>query len=167
MPERTLGGWKEGQGFLAHRREFNEGSPGPPHVSLARGERVDEQEILVRLPVASALRAKKVLLVGCGAIGSFAALDLARAGVGNLALLDRDYVQPGNSLRWPLGRTAWGVEKSLALCDFIERNYPWTKMSHIYIHLGGAITTPSELPSELKDKPSYLARLRDPQWHSP
>lgn len=64
-------------------------------------------------------------------------------------------------LRWPLGRTAWGVNKTLALRDFIERNYPWTKISHIPGRLGRAITDSADLPSNLKDRPSYLAQLRD------
>jgi adenylyltransferase/sulfurtransferase len=35
-------------------------------------------------------------VVGCGALGSFHAAALARAGVGLLTLVDRDYVEPGN-----------------------------------------------------------------------
>jgi adenylyltransferase/sulfurtransferase len=41
------------------------------------------------------LRAHAVL-VGCGALGSFHAAALARAGVGTLTLIDRDYVEPSN-----------------------------------------------------------------------
>lgn len=155
--EKTGAGWL----FLACRRRVNGGPHGPSDVSIVHGVRVGEREIFARLPVASNLRPKTVLLVGCGAIGSFAAVEIARAGVGNLTLLDGDFVQPGNSLRWPLGRTTWGVAKSMALHDFIERNYPWTKMSHIHIHLGGATTNPADLSSNLKGRPSYLARLRE------
>ncbi len=35
-------------------------------------------------------------IVGCGALGSFHASALARAGVGCLTIIDRDYVEPGN-----------------------------------------------------------------------
>lgn len=41
------------------------------------------------------LRAHAVV-VGCGALGSFHAAALARAGVGRLTIIDRDYVEPGN-----------------------------------------------------------------------
>ena len=97
--------------FLVTRRGFINGQPGPPQISLIRGERAGQQDIFARLPVAKALRKKRVFLIGCGAIGSFAAIELARAGVGKITLLDGDVVQPGNSLRWPMGRTVWGCEK--------------------------------------------------------
>jgi adenylyltransferase/sulfurtransferase len=35
-------------------------------------------------------------VVGCGALGSFHAAALARAGVGRLTIIDRDYVEPSN-----------------------------------------------------------------------
>jgi molybdopterin/thiamine biosynthesis adenylyltransferase len=44
------------------------------------------------------LRAHAVI-VGCGALGSFHAAALARAGVGRLTIVDRDYVEPSNLQR--------------------------------------------------------------------
>ncbi len=48
------------------------------------------------------LRAARVAIVGCGATGSAAASLLARAGVGTLLFLDRDYVEPSNLQRQSL-----------------------------------------------------------------
>ena len=45
------------------------------------------------------LAAARVALVGCGATGSALAGLLARAGVGTLRILDRDYVEPSNLQR--------------------------------------------------------------------
>src|SRR5215204_7497379 len=45
------------------------------------------------------LRAARVLIVGCGALGSAHAESLARAGVGHLRLVDRDFVEPSNLQR--------------------------------------------------------------------
>ena len=36
------------------------------------------------------------MIAGCGALGSFHAAALARAGVGRLTVIDRDYVEPSN-----------------------------------------------------------------------
>lgn len=41
----------------------------------------------------------RAAIVGCGALGSFHAAALARAGVGTIAILDRDYVEPSNLQR--------------------------------------------------------------------
>jgi len=38
-------------------------------------------------------------IVGCGALGSFQAAALARAGVGRITIVDRDYVEPSNLQR--------------------------------------------------------------------
>src|SRR5260370_23002872 len=41
----------------------------------------------------------RVAVVGCGALGSFQAGALARAGIGRLTIIDRDYVELGNLQR--------------------------------------------------------------------
>jgi len=46
-----------------------------------------------------ALGRSRAVVVGCGALGGFHAAALARAGVGALTLLDRDYVEPSNLQR--------------------------------------------------------------------
>jgi molybdopterin/thiamine biosynthesis adenylyltransferase len=48
------------------------------------------------------LAASTVALVGCGATGSALAALLARAGVGRLRIIDRDYVEPSNLQRQSL-----------------------------------------------------------------
>ena len=48
------------------------------------------------------LAAARVALVGCGATGSAMASVLARAGVGTLRIIDRDYVEPSNLQRQSL-----------------------------------------------------------------
>jgi molybdopterin/thiamine biosynthesis adenylyltransferase len=48
------------------------------------------------------LAAARVAIVGCGATGSALASLLARAGVGTLRIIDRDYVEPSNLQRQSL-----------------------------------------------------------------
>jgi molybdopterin/thiamine biosynthesis adenylyltransferase len=50
----------------------------------------------------SKLAAARIALVGCGATGSALASLLARAGVGSIRILDRDYVEPSNLQRQSL-----------------------------------------------------------------
>jgi adenylyltransferase/sulfurtransferase len=46
-----------------------------------------------------AIRGASVCIIGCGALGSFQAESLARAGIGKLGLIDRDYVDFSNLQR--------------------------------------------------------------------
>src|SRR5918998_174351 len=48
------------------------------------------------------VRAARVLIVGCGALGSAQAEMLARAGVGRLHIVDRDFVEESNLQRQTL-----------------------------------------------------------------
>ncbi len=43
-----------------------------------------------------ALLASHAAVVGCGALGSFHAAAMARAGVGRITIIDRDYIEPSN-----------------------------------------------------------------------
>lgn len=63
------------------------------------------------------LRAACAAVVGCGALGSFHAAALARAGVGTLVLIDRDYVEMSNLQRQWLyeeSDAAEGLPKAIA-----------------------------------------------------
>ncbi len=53
-----------------------------------------------------------VAIVGCGALGSFHVSLLSRAGIGNLTIIDRDYVEPSNLQRQILFEEA-DAEESL------------------------------------------------------
>lgn len=95
-------------------------------------------DIFDRLPVGKALRDKRVLLIGCGAVGGFVAMELARAGVGHLTLVDHDVLEPGNYVRWPFGRQLWGFGKAWLLKAMISHHYPWTTATAIEGRVGGA-----------------------------
>ncbi len=56
------------------------------------------------------LASSQIALVGCGATGSVLAGLLARAGVGTIRIIDRDYVEPSNLQRQSLFDEADAVE---------------------------------------------------------
>lgn len=61
----------------------------------------------------------RLALVGCGATGSALASLLARAGVGSLRIIDRDYVEPSNLQRQSLfdeADAAESIPKAIAAC---------------------------------------------------
>ncbi len=63
------------------------------------------------------IRGSRVLLVGCGALGSVLAETMTRAGVGSLTLVDRDYVEESNLQRQSLfdeDDVARGIPKAVA-----------------------------------------------------
>ena len=67
----------------------------------------------------------RVLVVGAGALGAPAALQLARAGVGTLVLIDPDVVEVSNLHRQVLHRTATvGEAKVASAASFLRRRYP-------------------------------------------
>src|SRR5512142_1952166 len=70
------------------------------------------------------IRAGKVLVVGCGALGSAAVDLLARAGVGRLVIVDRDFVELSNLQRQLLfdeSDAATGQPKAVAAAAAVRR----------------------------------------------
>jgi molybdopterin/thiamine biosynthesis adenylyltransferase len=73
-------------------------------TSLERDERYSRQVLFPGVGVEgqSKLTASRITSVGCGATGSVLASLLARAGVGTIRIIDRDYVEPSNLQRQSL-----------------------------------------------------------------
>ena len=77
------------------------------------------------------LRESKVVVVGCGSLGAPAALQLAEAGVGSLALIDPDSLGWSNISRHVLGADAVGKNKATAMCDWLRRSFPHLEFTTI------------------------------------
>ena len=73
-------------------------------TSLERDERYSRQVLFRGIGVEGQrkLSASRITIVGCGATGSVLASLLARAGVGTIGIIDRDYVEPSNLQRQSL-----------------------------------------------------------------
>jgi adenylyltransferase/sulfurtransferase len=72
----------------------------PSEAGIDPGERYARQTLFVGIGRAGQERinAGRALIVGCGALGTVLANNLARAGVGYLRIVDRDFVE-GNNLQ--------------------------------------------------------------------
>jgi adenylyltransferase/sulfurtransferase len=93
---------------LAHETPSHETPEKQPSRNPASNSRADERysrQILFRGIGAEGQRklaAARVAIVGCGATGSALAGLLARAGIGTIRIVDRDYVEPSNLQRQSL-----------------------------------------------------------------
>lgn len=96
-----------------------------------RIQRLDRGYLVQRGGGVAELGSKRVLLVGCGAVGGSLAFELARAGVLLLTLVDHDILFPENSFRHVLGRRYWGRRKAEALKEEIESALPYVQVTAI------------------------------------
>lgn len=74
------------------------------------------------------MMSKKALLIGCGSVGSLAALELAKAGVGHFMLVDNDIFGYHNICRHQCGIYDVGRYKTEALKDRILQINPYAEV---------------------------------------
>lgn len=98
-------------------------------------DRVDANWALARdhgLEVLQERRKKRVLVLGCGSLGAPVAELLARAGVGELHLLDKEFFGPENCARHLLGASDIGALKSSNLATRVRRLVPGIAVRSIH-----------------------------------
>jgi len=122
---------------------------------LARAFYASPDDLAARIPELRPLRDKKIALVGLGCLGAPSALEFARAGLGQLGLVDHDVVDPAASVRWPFGFRAAGQKKVHVIKDVVEHDYPYTRVKAFDLRVGG-IRDANRRPGQ-----ELLARLMD------
>ena len=65
-----------------------------------------------------------VVVVGCGSVGAPVASTLAQAGAGRIVLVDFDVLSWPNVGRHPLGASAVGLNKAMALAARLQADFP-------------------------------------------
>ncbi len=98
-----------------------------PKIVPREVTRIDPDWALVRdqrLERIERRRAKRILLLGCGSLGATLAILLAKAGVQNITLVDKDVVMPENISRHPLGMRAVFRAKALELASQLNADIP-------------------------------------------
>jgi integrative and conjugative element protein (TIGR02256 family) len=99
---------------------------------------LNREELLFRGGAEDALSRKKVLLVGCGSVGSEIADKLGAAGIGFLSIVDPDYYSASNIYRHLLDSRYLFTAKSLAVSHQLMLKYPWLEARdtlHSLLHL--------------------------------
>jgi molybdopterin-synthase adenylyltransferase len=89
--------------------------------------RRDKQYLVQRGGGHIAIADKRVLLIGCGAVGGQLAFELSRAGVEQLTLVDYDIHELHNTYRHVLGKHYWGERKATALRKEILQQLPFSQ----------------------------------------
>lgn len=124
-PEVTGTGWL----FVVRYRR-------PSGTFMVRAGRAGERDFAERIPELGGLRQKKVLVVGVGGIGGPVAIELIRAGIGELRVVDHDVVEPGPIVRWSLGLLYAGESKVAALERFARANWPYARVTPAPLPIG-------------------------------
>lgn len=130
-------------------------SNGESAIFFVRTARAGREDLLSRIPELSQLRTKTVTVIGLGCLGAPSVIELARCGVGEIRIIDFDIVETGTIVRWPLGLAAVGELKVDALSEYIENNYPFTKIVPILYRIG-EISNPETGPIGLRILESAL-----------
>jgi len=107
---------------LVAQRLFSSSVP----VTRAKVERADAAWIHGRDqdPRQASLAARRVVIIGCGAIGAPVASQLAMAGVGHLLLIDPEILAWANIGRHPLGADSVGSYKASELAKKLTASFP-------------------------------------------
>lgn len=101
-----------------------------------------------RIPELEGLAAVRIVVVGAGSLGSQTALELAKAGVGMLDIIDPDVYEPGNSVRHVLTIESAGMAKAVAVAELCRSLNPFC-VAHGHPDLVGRLRGDSSAVREL------------------
>jgi molybdopterin/thiamine biosynthesis adenylyltransferase len=102
-----------------------------PQTHLVRAAYAGRSDMAARVPEVAGLADKQVVVIGLGALGGTVAEQLARAGLGELTLLDRDRLEPGNLVRHCGLLTQAGRSKSNVVGEIAQNAGPYTKINSV------------------------------------
>jgi hypothetical protein len=105
------------------------------------------------------LASRRVLLIGCGAVGGHVAMNLVRAGLGEIDLMDRDTFEYANTFRHVCGRAHVGRPKVEGLRLEIERLWPFVVVKE---HHADALRWLREHPGGFCDYDLVISALGNP-----
>jgi len=126
-----VGETRDGYLFLMIER----GPQGKREI-LLRAQPLSEVEYGRRRPELQGLSKKRALVVGLGTLGGDIAIELAKAGVGELELVDFDTLEIGNMVRHRLGLDFAGTAKARGTAVAARRANPFCRTKATELQLG-------------------------------
>jgi hypothetical protein len=87
-----------------------------------------DESKLVGTNALSGLRGRTAMVIGAGTVGGSVALELAKAGIGKLYLVDPDHLTTSNLPRHEAGLFEVGLPKASAVARQIGQHAPWTEV---------------------------------------
>jgi hypothetical protein len=114
---------------------------------VAHSERLSPADLAERIQTLKGLPDRKMALTGLGALGAPVALELARAQIGELRILDHDHVEAGTIVRWPRGTSAVGRLKTHVVAEAVTVDYPFSDV-HFFNWRLGDVGPSNEEPGE-------------------
>lgn len=112
-------------------------------ASLLHVQVTSEEERARRTPELADLPTRKVVIVGLGSLGGETAVQMARAGVGRLFLIDWDRLEANNAVRHVLGVDQAGRNKCQAVAEACRRANPFcTITGHGSLRFGDTTLPP-------------------------
>jgi len=122
-----------------------------------------------RDPRTARLLAATAVLIGCGSVGAPVACALVQAGVGRIVLIDHDTLSWPNVGRHPLGASAVGCNKAVALAERLQADYPHLQIEGRPYGLHELLLTDADLLEEtdliIAATGSWAAENALNRWH--
>jgi molybdopterin/thiamine biosynthesis adenylyltransferase len=103
------------------------------------------------------METKTAALVGLGSLGAPLALELGRAQLAELRILDHDLVEAGTTVRWPVGLPAVGSSKTAVIQATITNHFPRMSCQTFQHRIGAASSEDNGAPNDF----DLLDRLVD------
>lgn len=97
----------------------------PDRLWLVRAGRAGPGDLAARTPELVGITNRRAVVVGAGALGSTVAIQLARAGIGTIVTMDRDTLDPGNTVRHAVSFLQSGRLKAVATSATVVDHSPY------------------------------------------
>lgn len=149
---RTLTMHAKKSGKNRNRKGGNPANHAPTRSTSApqvvRALRWAPKDLAARIPELAPLRGATVALVGLGSLGAPVFQELVKSRTGRLRISDYDHIDPGTSVRHPLGLDQAGIDKGLALGSWAFKHNPEVEVELLNCMFGAAPTEATGRPEQ-------------------